>query len=225
MPKKRSAKTSTKKVEEKSQVTEPQEVKSEETSAEKKPLSTKDAVSNAIKTVKDTSAPQDKGAVKEFLETKVADLPIKVKKLHEDSKLPVRAHSTDAGIDLFTYEDFTLEMLERKLVGTGVAIQIPEGHVGFIKEKSGLANKGLEVKGGVIDSSYIGEIKVIVKNPKGFAWKDGKRNGVGEKMSFKKGEKIAQMVIIPVNLGEVIQVGELDESDRGESGFGSTGHE
>jgi dUTP pyrophosphatase len=225
MPKKKSAKTSARKAEEKSQEAELQKVKSEETSAEKKPVSTTDAVSNTIKTAKDTSAPQEGKAVKEFLETKVADLPVKVKKLHEDSKLPVRAHSTDAGIDLFTYEDFTLEMLERKLVGTGVAIQIPEGHVGFIKEKSGLANKGLEVKAGVVDAGFIGEVKVNLKNPKGFAWKDGKRNGVGEKMSFKKGEKIAQMVIIPVNLGEVVEVDELDKSERGESGWGSTGHE
>jgi dUTP pyrophosphatase len=224
MPKKKSAKTSARKVGEKSQKIDSQEVKTEEASAKKKQVSTTDAVSNATKAVKDTSAPQDGGAVKEFLETKVADLPIKVKKLHEDSKLPVRAHSTDAGIDLFTYKDFTLEMLERRLVGTGVAIQIPEGHVGFIKEKSGLANKGLEVKAGVIDQ-YRGEIEVLVKNPKGFAWKDGKRNGVGEKLSFKKGEKIAQMVIIPVNLGEVVEVNELDESDRGESGWGSSGHE
>lgn len=224
MPKKKSAKTSALKVEEKREVVETQEVEVEERSAEKPIQNLKSPEKLLIELENRIVALENQKSVTTTLEV-VNDLEIKVKKLHEDSKLPVRAHSTDAGLDLFAYEDFTLEMLERKLVGTGIAMQIPDGYVGFIKEKSGLACKGLRVAAGVVDSGFTDEVKVLLFNPKGFSWKDGKRDGVGGKLSFKKGEKIAQMVVLPVNLGEVIEVDELDESDRGESGWGSTGHE
>jgi len=138
-------------------------------------------------------------------------MKLRVKKLHEDAKLPQYGHAGDAGLDLYTTEAFTIAPGERKSVSTGIAVAIPEGNVGLIWEKSGLAFRhGIKTFGGVIDATYRGEIKVGLVN-------------VGNKPhEFLVGEKVAQMIIqsfVTVDIEE----SELDDTARGQDGFGSTG--
>lgn len=137
-----------------------------------------------------------------------------VKRLHDDAELPVRAHDDDAGADLKAYESVTLEPMERCLVGTGVAVAIPYGHVGFVLPRSGMASKrGVTVINtpGCVDSGYRGELKVALVNLS------------GEMQVIEKGERIAQLVIMPIDLPRLVEVEELDDTDRGSGGFGSTG--
>ena len=129
-----------------------------------------------------------------------------------DAVLPKFATQDDAGMDLFAIEDVTVEPMERKQIGTGIAMEIPEGHVGLVWDKSGLSHKfGLKTMGGVIDSGYRGEIKVGIIN-------------LGtEKYTFEKGHKVAQIIIQKKETPEIEEVTELSDSERGTGAFGSTG--
>ena len=139
---------------------------------------------------------------------------IKIKRLDLGAKLPCYACHGDAGMDFYSNEDIILAPNERKLIGTGISMAIPVGYVGLIWDKSGLAFKhGLKTMAGVIDSGYRGEIKILVHNL-------SKDNYV-----IEKGKKIAQMLIQPVEQRKVIEVENLDDSSRGDGGFGSTGLE
>lgn len=139
-------------------------------------------------------------------------MKLEVKKLNSEAKLPTRAHSDDAGLDLYSVEERILASGERHAVKTGIAVAIPMGYVGLIWDKSGLAVKaGLKTMGGVIDAAYRGEIMVIVANLSDAPY------------AIQKGSKIAQLLIQKVELPEVCEVSELDDTIRGESGFGSTG--
>lgn len=124
------------------------------------------------------------------------------------------AHKGDAGYDLLsnTRERIILLQGERALIPTGVYLKIPVGYFGKIFEKSGLANKyGLQLMGGIIDSNYRGEIKVIV------------RNAGLEELIIEPGQKIAQIIFIPHITPELNKVNKLDETVRQDGGFGSTG--
>ena len=135
-----------------------------------------------------------------------------IKKLHPDAKVPRFALSGDAGLDLGAIEAIEFAPGERKGIQTGIALAIPEGFVGLIWDKSGVALKrGLKTMGGVIDAGYRGEVVVIAKNLS------------EETISFSAGEKVAQILIQPVEHPEIEEVIELPESERGEGGFGSTG--
>ncbi len=137
---------------------------------------------------------------------------MQVKKLSENAKIPTFAHTTDAGMDLYCAEAITLVPGERVQVKTGIAVAIPVGHVGLIWDKSGLSHKvGLKVMGGVIDAGYRGEVLV------------GMINLGSEPHTFHVGDKITQMLIQKVEQPEIEVVEELQEGDRGEKGFGSTG--
>ncbi len=139
-------------------------------------------------------------------------MQLKIKKLTEDAIIPKYATNDDAGMDLFAIENVELEPMQRVQVGTGIAMEIPEGHVGLIWDKSGLSHKfGIKTLGGVVDSGYRGEIKIGVINL-------GK-----EKYIFEKGHKVAQMIIQKKETPEIIEATELNNSERGEGGFGSTG--
>lgn len=139
-------------------------------------------------------------------------MKLQVKKLVPEAKLPIRAHSDDAGLDLYSVEEYVLAPSERCAVKTGIAVAIPSGYVGLVWDKSGLAAKaGLKTMGGVIDAAYRGEIMVIVVNLSDVPYE------------IEKGSKIAQLIIQKVELPEVCEVSELDDTIRGESGFGSTG--
>jgi len=128
--------------------------------------------------------------------------------------LPAYAKSGDAGLDLRASESVTLEPGERRLVPTGLAVAIPEGHAGFVLPRSGLAmHKGVTVLNapGLIDSGYRGELKVLLIN-----------HGA-EAVSIDRGERIAQLVVQPVARARLVEEERLPDSARGEGGFGSTG--
>jgi dUTP pyrophosphatase len=139
-------------------------------------------------------------------------MQLKVKKVHPEAKLPVFAHHNDAGMDLHTVEDVEVRAGEIARVRSGLAFEIPEGHVGLCWDKSGLSmNQGIKVLAGVLDEGFRGEVVMGVINL-------GKADYV-----FKKGEKVMQMLIQRVEHPKIVEVNELEESARGERGFGSTG--
>jgi dUTP pyrophosphatase len=139
-------------------------------------------------------------------------MKIQVQLLSKKGTLPTKENSTDAGLDLYSSEPFSLGVDERKLIHTDIAIAIPENYVGIIKSRSGLSKKhGINILGGVIDYGYTGEVGVIMHNT-GF-----------EVFSGKKGDRVAQLVILPIPEVEVVEVKKLPEGDRGEKGFGSSG--
>ncbi len=139
-------------------------------------------------------------------------MKLKIKKLHEDAVVPKYAHEDDAGFDLFAVKDVLVKVGERIAIHTGIAMEIPEGFVGLIWDKSGIAIKeGIKTVGGVVDSAYRGEIMIGVIN---FSEKD---------YTFLKGHKVAQMLIQKKEKIDFEEVAELTETKRGEGGFGSTG--
>lgn len=138
-----------------------------------------------------------------------------IKRLDEDVELPWYAYPGDAGLDLRSNADLVLEPFERKLIPTGLAIAIPEGYAGFVQPRSGLALKqGLSFPNtpGLIDSHYRGELKVVAINL-------DPQNPI----LINKGDRIAQLVIQEVPVVNLVEVKELDETDRGSGGFGSSG--
>lgn len=137
-----------------------------------------------------------------------------VEKIDEKAIIPFKAHDGDAGMDLFSVEEITLEPMERKLIHTGIKIQLPKNTEAQIRPRSGLALKhGITVLNtpGTIDEGYRGEIGIILIN---FS---------KEEFKIEKGMKIAQMVIKPILDLEVEEVYELTETSRGQGGFGSSG--
>ena len=141
------------------------------------------------------------------------DLKVKIKKV-ADVKTPFYAHKGDAGVDLYAAEDYLLKPMERKLIGTGIKIEIPYGYEAQIRPKSGLAlEHGISHANsiGTIDSSYKGEIKIPMIN---FSDKQYK---------IEKGKKIGQMVFAKVEEAVFEEIEELEATTRNEQGFGSTG--
>ncbi len=140
------------------------------------------------------------------------ELPIR--RLHEDATLPERAYSGDAGLDLAACERVELGPGERAIVPTGLAVAIPEGYAGFVQPRSGLAaRQGISVVNspGLIDSGYRGEIRVVLLNT------DAEHTFVAE-----PGDRIAQLVVLPIPELELVEVDELPETERGVRGFGSS---
>ncbi|MDE2188151.1 MAG: dUTP diphosphatase [Patescibacteria group bacterium] len=139
-------------------------------------------------------------------------MKIKIKKIHPDAIIPSHAHAGDAGLDLYTVEAFELEPGERKSIPLGIAMEIPEGYVGLLWDKSGLSHKyGIKSFGGVIDSGYRGE------------WHAGVMNLSDKYFKFEKGQKVIQLLIQKVEYVDFDEVAELSDSTRGDKGFGSTG--
>jgi len=136
---------------------------------------------------------------------------IRVSRIQKDARLPEYSHPGDAGLDLFSLEEVVVEKGEVKPVPTGIRMAIPDGYVGLIWDKSGISLKGVHRLAGVIDAGYRGEIRVVMVN-------------LGsESFLVKKGMKIAQLLIQPVETMEVVESENLDETSRGKGGFGSTG--
>lgn len=145
----------------------------------------------------------------------MTSITVSVKRLDPELPLPVYAHAGDAGVDLYATEDRTIQPLERALIGTGIAVAIPEGHAGFVQPRSGLAlEQGLSLVNtpGLIDSRYRGEIKVIAINL-----------DPANPIRLSRGDRIAQLVIQPVDHVTLVETDELDTTERGERGFGSSG--
>lgn len=132
--------------------------------------------------------------------------------LDKNAIMPEKAHAIDAGFDIFTPQKLVIPFGRSVVVDTGVHIAIPEGYVGFLKSKSGLNVRNGLVTEGVIDSGYTGSIRVRILNTN--------FSGV---YTFNKGEKITQLVILPIPYVELRQVEELPTTERGNNGFGSTG--
>lgn len=143
----------------------------------------------------------------------MTEVIIDIKRLDHEAVIPSQAKRGDAGFDLHAMERYVLGPGEREMFRTGIAIAIPEGYVGLIKPRSGLAARvGLDVLGGVIDSGYRGEVGVILVN-----------HDIEGNIHVMPGDRIAQLVIQPIPLVSFNEVYELPESERATGGFGSTG--
>ena len=144
-------------------------------------------------------------------------LELKIKRLNIDATLPTKAHPGDAGWDLHCLPKNGSPYAEiapgkSALVGTGIAVSIPPGYFGYIRSRSGLASKSnLEVGAGVVDSGYTGEVMVLLRNH-------------GDRIQYLvAGDRIAQLLILPVPEVTLVEVDSFEETDRGDGGFGSSG--
>jgi len=141
------------------------------------------------------------------------ELIIKVKRLNSDAVLPNYKTSGSSGMDLCSTEKLDIGINEIKLIGTGIAIAVPNNYEAQVRSRSGLALKGVFVLNspGTVDSDYRGEVKIILAN---FG---------SDVFHIEKGDRIAQLVIAPVIRAELVEVNDLDSTLRGGGGFGSTG--
>ncbi len=137
---------------------------------------------------------------------------VKIKRLHSDAQLPKYGRSGDAGMDIHAYETVILQPGERRIVSTAIALAIPEGTVGLVWDRSGMAAKhGIKTMAGVLDNTYRGELKIVLLNTH------------DEPYEVRKGDRIAQLLVQPVHTAEILDVDELDDTVRGDGGFGSSG--
>jgi dUTP pyrophosphatase len=142
-------------------------------------------------------------------------MDMRVAKLKDNAVIPTRAHPGDAGLDLYSTEIAHLGPGERWSVGTGIALEIPEGHAGLVLPRSGLAREhgiALVNSPGLIDAGYRGEVRVLLLN-----------TDPAETVRIEAGARIAQLVVTPVAIAAPVEVTELSDSARGEGGFGSSG--
>lgn len=147
--------------------------------------------------------------------TTMDDVDVLVTRLDPDVPLPAYAHPGDAGADLVTTADVTIEPGERALVSTGIAIALPEGYAAFVHPRSGLAHRlGVSIVNtpGTVDAGYRGEIKVLLVN-----------HDLRQPAVFHRGDRIAQLVLQRVEQARFHEVETLPGSARGEGGYGSTG--
>ena len=141
-------------------------------------------------------------------------IALPIRRLRDDAVLPERAYSGDAGLDLAACDRHELGPGERAVVGTGLAVAIPEGYAGFVQPRSGLAARhGITVVNapGLVDAGYRGEIRVVLLN-----------TDRCDPFVVDPGMRIAQLVVLPVPELELAEVEELPESERGVRGFGSS---
>ena len=141
-------------------------------------------------------------------------IELAIRRLRADAIIPERAYSGDAGLDLAACERVELRPGERAIVGTGLAVAIPEGYAGFVQPRSGLAARhGITIVNtpGLVDSGYRGELRVILLN-----------TDTAETFAVERGMRIAQLVIVPLPEFELLEVDALPESERGVRGFGSS---
>ncbi|HEX7058979.1 MAG TPA: dUTP diphosphatase [Solirubrobacterales bacterium] len=142
-------------------------------------------------------------------------MELRVALLEDGAQLPTRAHDGDAGLDLYACEAAHIGPGERWSVGTGIAVEIPDGHAGLVLPRSGLARKhgiALVNSPGLIDAGYRGEVRVLLLN-----------TDPADTFAVEPGDRIAQLVISPVALAQPVEAEALDDSARGDGGFGSSG--
>jgi dUTP pyrophosphatase len=142
-------------------------------------------------------------------------MSLRVRRLHPEAVLPLRAHDGDAGFDLHALEPVTLAPGQRASVATGIAVEIPPGQAGLVLPRSGLAARSgiaLVNAPGLIDSGYRGEVRVLLLNT-------DRRHAC----TLSARDRIAQLVLVRVETPEVVEVDALSESERGAGGFGSSG--
>lgn len=150
---------------------------------------------------------------------------IKARKLSANAKLPTKTHNNDAGFDLYVVADgafhintferdkysYVLQPGEVRKFNTGIALELPQNTFMMLKGRSGLAGKGIDVLGGVCDEQYRGEYMVVLANLS------------NDRIVINEGDRIAQAVLLPLIPAQIEEVSELKETDRGNSGFGSSG--
>lgn len=138
-------------------------------------------------------------------------LTVKIKRLHPEAKLPSYAHPGDVGLDLYSLEQVTINPGEHHRFYNGFAMEFPTGYAGIVKDKGSISKAGLHTMGGVFDAGFRGEYNVHLVN-------------LGDKpYTVEKGDKVAQLVLLPVEIAEIEEVIELSDSVRGLGQFGSTG--
>ena len=136
---------------------------------------------------------------------------IKTKRLTSTATIPTRGSEQAAGLDLYADGNFVVKSGEHAIIPTGVAVAIPDGYCGQVWPRSGVsARYGVDVLAGVIDSDYTGELKVVIQCG-------------AQDFCINQGDRIAQLLIVPVSMLECVEVDSLDDTDRGVGGFGSTG--
>jgi dUTP pyrophosphatase len=142
-------------------------------------------------------------------------MTLRVRRLQDRAMLPTRAHPGDAGLDLYAVESVALAPGERASVGTGIAVEIPEGRAGLVLPRSGLAAKhGISLVNapGLIDAGYRGEVRVLLLN-----------TDRAREFLVRPGDRIAQQVLVDVHAPQVLETDQLAVSERGDGGFGSSG--
>ena len=157
----------------------------------------------------------------------IENLFVKVKKCSPNAKIPSRSHDSDAGYDLYALDHTIIEPMQRKMVRTGIAIELAPGTYGRIAPRSGLALKqGIHVLGGVVDAGYRNEINVILLNTSfdiaDFLQPDG-LFGSKNRLVINPGDRIAQLIIEKCYSVKFMEASELNSSERDLAGFGSTG--
>ena len=138
-------------------------------------------------------------------------MQIKIKKLKDGVKIPSYAHPGDVGMDVYSLEEKVLRPGERHVFFSGFAMEFPIGYAAIVADKGGVAKRGLHTMGGVFDAGYRGEYNVQLVNLS------------GEAVNIEIGDKLAQIIIYPVEIPTIKEVKELTETSRGEGRFGSTG--
>lgn len=150
---------------------------------------------------------------------------IEIYKLDKNATLPTRNHEGDAGLDLYALEDVFIYPGQTCLIKTGIAAKIPEGYVGLLRERSSIGKKGLKLAGGVIDAGYSGDISVLlinISNMDGTKLSPTSSNPIrGYKV--ESGERIAQLILMPIITPTPVEVDQIWDSNRGNKGFGSSG--
>jgi dUTP pyrophosphatase len=143
---------------------------------------------------------------------------VRVTRSHQEAKIPTKSNLSDAGWDLYSIEDTEIYEGKRKIIRTGISLQIPDGFVGLIWPRSGMSVKhGVDVLAGVIDSGYRGEIMVCLYNT-------NTESEIGHNsVKIKRGDRIAQILFQEVPEVMMVEVEDLSSSDRGDKGFGSSG--
>lgn len=134
-----------------------------------------------------------------------------IQKLDPEAKTPSRTHPDDAGLDLYCTKDVTLLPHEPMKISTGIAMAIPNGYVGLICDRSSMGAKGVRTLGGVVDAGYRGEVQVLLINLR------------SEPYQINRGDKVAQMLVLPVSLCRTEEVDALPQTARSVGGFGSSG--
>lgn len=141
-------------------------------------------------------------------------IEVAIRRVRPDAVIPSQAYDGDAGLDLSACEGVTLAPGERAVVSTGLAVEIPDGYAGFVQPRSGLASRhgiGIVNSPGLVDSGYRGEIRVVLLN-----------TDRSEPFTVEPGMRIAQLVVLPVPAVRLVEVDELQTSERGARGFGSS---
>jgi len=136
---------------------------------------------------------------------------MKIKKFRDDVKIPAKSHLPDVGLDLFMPEDFDIEPLETKTIGLGLGVAIPEGYAGMLVPRSSIAAKGLIIQTSIIDPDYSGEIHLIVTNCSKV------------KQYIKRDQRLCSLVMFNALNARIELVRDLEHTERGEKGLGSTG--